>query len=274
VPNYKSIVFTLFAFVLIIVALWLFWGYNSVAIAHHFLGGVTPTEAGDWGDSFGSMNALIGALSLVGILATLIIQAIALNQQKSDIAIDRKAQYRQQFDLNFFQLITLMREIRSEIYFKYSKDFIDLSGRTAVNTAHGPEALSRAAREVDFWIREEKKKNIKLTHKKLARIYIHRVHSRNETRFGPYYRIIYTILRRISQDSFLSDAEKRQYGNLLRSQLQSREVLLLALNGLTPASNDLRKYLVEFRIMKYLPSRRLKDILLAGYPKETFEPHD
>ncbi|WP_420822084.1 putative phage abortive infection protein [Sphingomonas montana] len=113
-----------------------------------------------------------------------------------------------------------------------------------------------------------------MTKKDLARLYRVRVHTRFEARLGAYYRVIYTILRRVSEDSVLSDSDKRGYGNLLRSQLQSQEVLLLALNGLTGMSNNFSDYLIEFRIMKYLPSITMRRILLAGYPKEAFEARD
>ncbi|MBZ9648640.1 putative phage abortive infection protein, partial [Sphingobium sp. 3R8] len=48
---------------------------------------------------------------------------------------------------------------------------------------------------------------------------------------SPYFRIIYTILYRIKSDKYLIDKEKFQYSNLLRSQLTSRELTVLALNA-------------------------------------------
>jgi hypothetical protein len=73
----------------------------------------------------------------------------------------------------------------------------------------------------------------------------------------------------------LTRGEKDRYGNLVRSQLQSREVQLLALNSLTAMSNDFKDFLLEFRMMKYIRSNTIKNALIAaGYPDVAFEARD
>jgi hypothetical protein len=254
---------------------WLLWATCGVAISRFFLNPADATESANWGDSFGAFNALVSALGFGGVLVTLALQRRAMSQQQADSLAQSDERHRQEFDRTFFELLKLMREIRSEIFFKYSTAYIEASARTSVDTAHGPEALSRAAREVAFWIREQEKKDGPLTAAALARVYRTKVHVKAETRLGPYYRIIYTILRRISEDTVLTESEKWRYGNIVRSQLQSREVLLLALNGLTSMSNNFKDYLNEFRIMKYLPSGSMKTRLrAAGYAQEAFEARD
>lgn len=83
--------------------------------------------------------------------------------------------------------------------------------------------------------------------------YAEKLHRMNEDHLGPYFRIIYSMLRRISEASFLNDEEKIAYGNLLRSQLTSTELFVIGVNGLAHVSGDLRGYLEEFRMFKYLP---------------------
>lgn len=255
--------------------LWVVWATCGVTISSWFLNGASAESSADWGDSFGAFNALISTLAFGGILITLALQRRAMAQQQLDAVKQGDDRHRQEFDRTFFLLLNLMREVRSEIFFKYSPTYIAATSKTSDDTAHGPEALSRAAREVAYWIREREKKIGNLSATDLAKTYNLKVHIRVETRLGPYYRIIYTILRRISEDSILSEAEKCSYGNIVRSQLQSREVLLLALNGLTPMSNNFQDYLTEFRIMKYLPSKTMKARLLAaGYAPEAFQARD
>ncbi len=258
-----------------VLGVWVVWATSGVSISQFFLNGADPEKSAGWADSFGAFNALVSALGFGGVLITLALQRRAMSQQQADSREQSNERHRQEFDRTFFELLKLMREVRSEIFFKYSTAYVEASSRTSVDTAHGPEALSRAAREVAYWIREQEKKSGTLSAADLARVYQTKVHVKAETRLGPYYRIIYTILRRISEDAILTNAEKCRYGNIVRSQLQSREVLLLALNGLTSMSNNFKDYLNEFRIMKYLPSKSMKARLLAaGYAPEAFEARD
>jgi len=91
---------------------------------------------------------------------------------------------------------------------------------------------------------------------------------------GPFFRIVYSILRRISEDVRLSSADKARYGNLVRSHLSTAEVGLIGLNALTEESNDFSKFVVEFRMLKYLPENPLFSELKRFYPAETFAPRD
>jgi hypothetical protein len=255
---------------------WLCWADLSSHIAASFAsepGDEAMVRAGQWGDSFGAFNALIISLALAGVLLTLRMQNKAIAQQHEQATKQDRDRHIQEFDRSFFELLGLMRAVRSEITYKYSEEYVGLTGKTATKTANGPEALSRAAREAAYWIQKSDEPGPRSS-SDLARIYYLRIHSRHESRLGPYYRIIYTILRRISEDKFLTHDEKFRYGNLFRSQLQSREVLLLALNGLTDMANNFKDYLVEFRIMKYLPSQAMKGTLQVAYPETAFQARD
>ncbi len=102
----------------------------------------------------------------------------------------------------------------------------------------------------------------------------HRLSRIVESRSLGYFRLIYTILKRIDRDSVLSDAEKIAYANLLRGQLGSPEVNLLALNGLTPASKDLADFLNRFRMLKYLTDDLIRELVAPHYSREAFEGRD
>jgi hypothetical protein len=257
---------------LAIVVLWVLWLFFGVGVANYWFSENPPTVAGALGDSFGGFNALVGALGFLAVVGTFIFQARSLRDQQND-------QHRQRFESYFFQMLALMREVREEFIFKYSNEYNDI--RFAINsiknsTKRGPEGMSRAGREVRYWIGQEKSKSPgkSLSKFQLSRVYRKRVHIRYESRLSPYFRVIYTILRHISDDAVLSLEEKSRYGNLLRSQLQSHEVLLLALNGLTSEAKDMGDLICEFRLLKYLPSKMMRDTLIGPYPKEAFEARD
>ena len=83
--------------------------------------------------------------------------------------------------------------------------------------------------------------------------------------------MIYTILYNIMADPHLSDKQKWAYGRLLRSQLTSVETYLLAFNALLkPVSKDLMKYVIEYRMLKYMPHTKPRLWLEQGVMKEAF----
>jgi hypothetical protein len=96
----------------------------------------------------------------------------------------------------------------------------------------------------------------------IGAFYSAKVHASNEDQLGLYFRIIYSMLRRISEAEFLSDDEKISYSNLLRNQLTSRELFVIGVNGLAEISGDLARYLAEFRMFKNLPEAD-KDMFLS-----------
>lgn len=260
----------------IIVESWILWGLFGGAIAQYFLHGTKIDEAASWGDSFGPFNALISAVGFGGVLLTLAFQRKAMRHQQDESDSQAKEQHRQQFDRAFFELLGLMREVRSDIRYRYSPAYIVATKTENIKTTTGVTALTRAALEAAYWVRwEQGQKKTFLTSDELGEIYRKHVHRRYESWLGPYYRLIYTILRRISEDKVLSASEKAAYGNLLRSQLQSREVTLLALNSCTAMSNNFKDYIVEFRILKYLPSLvMIRTLRRAGFPLDAFTARD
>jgi hypothetical protein len=85
---------------------------------------------------------------------------------------------------------------------------------------------------------------------------------------------MYTILHRVETDNFLSDDEKHKYGNLLRSQLNSYELAMVGLNGLSPVSKDFGQLIIKFHLLKYLPPGSRRSILTACYPPAAFTSRD
>lgn len=160
-------------------------------------------------------------------LATLWIQGAALRRQQLD-------QHQQRFESSFFELLSLMREVRKEIRFGYSPEFVAVrSGRRKATTKirYGSKAITRAVIELRFWLRKEGVIGSSASKEQISRIYLKRAHGRFESSFVPYFRLIYTILFRIENDRVLSEDEKARYANLLRSQLTSHEISLIAING-------------------------------------------
>lgn len=261
-------------FVLIIVSSWVAWGYFGTWIADWMLRGQSADYAGSWGDSFGAFNALFSALAFGAVFATLLLQGRALSHQQRD-------QHRQRFESSFFELLHLMRELRSEIRFKHSLDYRSGSKSPASTKLRsrrlhrGEEAVTAAVAEMRYWIRIRRTRGANITSHEISDLYSKYVHKPHESRLGPFFRVVYTILRRLHDDNVLSESEKIFYGNLLRSQLSSHDVSLVAVNGLNPISKDLSTLLSKFRMLKYLPEGgTMRNTLKKVYPGSAFEPRD
>lgn len=233
-----------------------FWGIYFVP----WLGqsqGLGIEKAGQFGDAFGPINALFAGLAFSGALVTLWMQQRELSSQQNQLRDSQREQHLQRFDTTFFQLLTLLRDLRSEV---------------SIGQISGPEAFRRFYNSnlERFRINSSNqwtKSDIAATY-----ISISKLHAENP--LGPFFRIVYSILRRISEDKILTRAEKASYGNLVRSHLSTSELGLIGLNGLTEDSNDFQKYITEFRILKYMPDNELKIELERFYPPETFMARD
>ena len=255
-------------------ALWFLW-FFQIVLWYFKWGNFTEATFGVWGDSFGVLNGLFSALGFIGLLMTVWYQRVDMSVQQSLIAetkrdqydqqaYDRDERHRQRFESSFFQLLALSRELRNEVKFKPSAGY---AGQAGVSDAErtGGDAIKLAAEEIAFWINfhgEELQRDTQ----QLAHLYEERVHSQSEGGLGAFFRIVYTILRRVHDDIVLTENEKVSYGNLVRSQLTSAEIGLACVNSFSEFSNDFRGYLEHFRMPKYLPEGAIRDTISLHYP--------
>jgi hypothetical protein len=249
----------------------LYWAGHSIEIASWWLGRkqiVDPEVAGQWADTFGAFNTIVTVVGSSAVLATLWLQQRSLKDQAADL-------HRQRFESSYFELLRLLREARSQITFQHSKLYVEaqLAERPsrprfvplAHRTVHvGHDAIRVAVKELRYWLAPGRDKS--LGKEVVIRIYEGQIHNNtNESGLGPYFRLVYTILFRLRNDVTLSAEEKASYGNLLRSQMTSEEITLLAVNSLSDFAKDLKDFLAEFRMLKYMPEssmkRRLRRIL-------------
>lgn len=219
--------------------------------------------AGTWGDSFGGFNALVGAIGFGALVGTFYLQYHSFEQQKQEQHVAR-------FEENFFRLLNLMRDLRSDLTYRqtaaYQRERPDYAFHGA---REGYAAIEAAYREVNHWTFKAHQ-GAPMRRGVVAAQYNNYVHHRFESCFAPYFRIIYTILNRIRSDQFLSLEQKFEYGNIVRSQLTSFEIGLLAFNATSKYAKDLDQLLDFFRMLKYLPQKRRR-VLRGIYPPSTYE---
>jgi hypothetical protein len=253
---------------IVVVGLWTAWAAQKLVFAYF---GWPHDQAvlGQWGDTFGGLNALFTALGFIAVLIT-------IRQQQKQIEWTLADLHRQRFEALFFDLLGLLREARDEVRFRPSVQYRRARKRSSdKETVQGQAAFRSAIYEVRYWLRKAKVTPLTSNALTLAPIYRSHVHIRYESTLSPYFRLLYTILRRISSDPGLSTEEKARYGNIVRSQLTSFELGLVGLNALMAEANDFNRYVVEFRLLKYLPQKQyLRRLLEQVYPHSTFNPRD
>lgn len=263
---------------------WGFWSDLSYDVASFWTIGASPDQierAGQWGDSFGAFNALVSAAAFATVAATIMLQSRALSLQSKALQNQATDIHRERFESSFLELLRLTRELRKEVTFGFSAEYVSeksaeksLSYRNALRKKRTDiDAFRSASLEMVFWIRKLHNPS-NPDAKDIIDIYMRRVHSKNEATLGRYFRIIYTILYRLHNDKILTQDEKIRYSNLLRSQLSSYEISLLAANGLCPISKDLKFYIIQFRMLKYMNGSANRKRYMPLYGDETFAERD
>jgi hypothetical protein len=260
----------LFVTVLFFITLfWMFWAAASAGIAKWAYYNRFPVDAGAWGDSFGAFNALFGAFGFAAVAMTLIVQQKAIRDQQVD-------QHIQRFEATFFELLKLMRELRGDLRFTKSLQRINaVQAKSNIRLRrNGADAITEAMSEMRYWLFINKQRNTNPNSAEISALYLKYVHSRFESKFSPYFRIIYTIFNSIRNDKFMDEAQKYYYGNIVRSQLSSHEISILAINSTTEISKDLSDIIIYFRLLKYIPENKTRNLLKIIFPEEAFLARD
>ncbi|NWJ22651.1 putative phage abortive infection protein [Rhizobium sp. RM] len=262
------LIFGLAAGLLLMGGLWVWWAHNSLAIAAWAARDINDmTKAGAWGDSFGAFTAFFGAVGFAGVIATLIQQGSVIKQQQEEV-------HKQRFEATYFELLDMLRAARSEVRFRQSDDYGLARAKTRKKPTieEGPAAFRAAMFEFKFWLSKEGiPDDRRLAIESLGHLYRKRIHQRYESTFGPYFRLLYTILWRLREDKKLSVEERRRYANLLRAHLTSFEVGLAGFNGLMEQAKNLDELLTEFRMLKYYPTGEIRRALEQVYLPRAFE---
>lgn len=276
---------------------WVAWALAAQYIApylHFYDPNTTKSDpqalAGQFGDSFGPLGAFFSGLAMAGAITSLVhqqitqrdqderyrkereqatadaaLQAARLTAQEKQLHRDRQEQLTSRFETSFFELLRLARELRGHITTDVPKFGTAVSYETV-----GADVVFKEM-ERDFLRGQISADNYDPNSRlSVGDLYLERAHNSREQVLGPYFRTLYTILRRISTNPNLSEGEKISYGNLVRAQLTSAEIFVIGLNGVSSVSGNFSKYLDEFRLFKYLPEEH-KVILRPFYDPRAFD---
>lgn len=248
---------------------------GAIAIAlyrAHFPGDLVSNQSewGVFGDFFGGLlNPIVGIVTLVLLVKTLLSQQRAIELQSDELALQRQelksqreetarstaaldAQHqaivRQSFEQSLFTWLGSYRELIRELQSNMS-DFQERQGRSLLNAmAHrlSYEGLQGKTNSYVWRRFDEEAWETIVARAKLGRrrdqIAVCRLidilldeyselESKHESDLGSLYRTLYRMLSWID-DSPLSNEDKWHYVALVRAQLSTSELVLLLLNGI------------------------------------------
>lgn len=229
-----------------------------------------PTEGNKFalfGDSFGSVNALISAFAFAGVIVAIVIQRNELRLQRKDLELQRnefKTQNEtlqlQRFENTFFNMLSLQQEIVNNLYYKETikesvvEDAPDpANGRILKEVIidkviQGRELFRFAFDEVWHHFKLENGNDKKVSGIKRY-LYFNGLESYDNcytpSYFDHYFRHLYTIIKFIDKSDFLKFEEKYKYTTMVRATLSRYELIWLYYNCLSDVGRQKFKKLIE-----------------------------
>ncbi|MEC0248888.1 putative phage abortive infection protein [Paenibacillus chitinolyticus] len=228
----------------------IFWLVSGVVVYYAF-----GDKAGTVGDMFGGVNALFSGLAFAGLIYTIFLQRKELALQRSEISKSTKELEGQKdlmdlqnFENKFFQLLNLHHEI--------------------VKTSHQGRGLFQNISTAIFNQVPVPTENVPLDLLNNAYMILYR---RNNAELGHYFRNLYHIVKFVDTSFQLRDEETRySYVRILRAQLSTYEIMLLAYNGLSKHGKEFKPLIEKYKLLKNLdfhePYLISKNLLFEQYP--------
>ncbi len=244
------ILILLFAFVVVLFAL--SWWFLPKYISN-------SEERGQFGDQFGSVNALFSGLAFAGLIFTIFLQKKELAYQREELTQTReelkgqKEQLEEQnktlriqrFENTFFKMMELQQQIVNDLTTTvYDKE----NRETREYTFQGRNLFYYFFNEAKFYINVNRQ-----THKVdgFREVLKYKGFSEYDnffvtSYFDHYFRHLYRILKFIKQnEDWLTFEEQYKYSSILRATLSRFELVWLFYNGISDNGYEKLKPLME-----------------------------
>lgn len=206
---------------------------------------------GQFGDLFGSVNALFSGLAFAGLVITIIqqrhdlqLQRQAINQSKKDVNQQNETMKIERFENTFFKMLEVQQSIVNDLYATDShtewvkQDAPD--GRSAKEILTKDEYRGRNLFYYVFVLCNHKLANQIFPYDTSASGLSEVIKFRGKacfddymttTMFDHYFRHLYTILKFIEENDWLGETKQYQYATFVRATLSRYELVMLYYNG-------------------------------------------
>ncbi|WP_230600249.1 putative phage abortive infection protein [Vibrio fluvialis] len=230
-------------------------------------------DFGAFGDFFGGvLNPILTFLTLFGLIATIVIQKQELKLARIEYEKTADALSTQAVEVTFFNILDLHHKIAENLKVDINElrergelvglaeelisSFVKLSKKS---TFEGRGAFEEILNFVSY--------NASTPQEVIDRYRI--IQQRHNHVLGHYFRNLYQALKIIHShdESIVSNANKRKYASILRSQLSTKELALLFINCLEGVSDkgQFKNLLIEYSMLEHLPIvQEGKKLMVAG----------
>ena len=250
-------------------------------------------DKGEFGDTFGALNALFAGLAFAGVIYAILLQRKELALQRQELKLQRKtleateveirgqkeqlqAQnqtlQKQNFESAFFQLLGLYNDIVGSLIMSKGKVFNsrELPLGQSLGEYHGRECFENLLTKFkNFYDQDKENKKNKEISQDIENdddshlfAYINKIcekfFTNYQSRISHYFRHLYHIVKFVD----LSDQEvkaKKFYTDLIRAQLSSKEMGLLFYYGLSDQGAKFKDLVEKYALFEDMPSEVLRD---------------
>ncbi len=285
-------------FLVIAAGVLLFWIANIILMNYYFHPLTENlSSAGAAGDMFGGLNALFSGLAFAGLIAALFMQRHELSLQRTELELQRRelAQTRevfhvQRFENTFFGMIGLLSGHVGSLRvnkiqrpnFPQPKNFDVATGRDAIAVfAKYLPSAQQIREKPDQYGNVEETAGDDKEFTRLMNEYEEYYEKSLENYLGPYFRIIYNIIKLIENTNFGDTEEedllqKGQYAKILRSHMSSLEIKILLFNGLSKRGLAMKKWIEKYSLLKHISNDDYVAYanLTKRYASDAFDQND
>lgn len=211
------------------------WSIFAFITPNAIFGDMSLARRGQWGDTFGSLNALFSGLALLFLIVAVYLQRKELKVYQQEIQNQNSLMQKETFERTFFNLLDMIekRYHSSEYYFKYYpssesaifgtlEEEIARQGLEAIKYDHGTEeplhAYVKATGKMAFeqGVSEEDIVSLDLAHS-----------------FSPYVSLLYRTLLFIDDTKFSDCREdKKFYTDMIRNRMSNEELVVIFFVGM------------------------------------------
>ncbi len=231
------------------------WGYPKIE------------ERGQFGDSFGVVNALFAGLAFAGVIWAILLQREELELQRTELEETRteirgqkETLQKQNFESSFFQLLNMHGEIINSIVISRSNiswtgkntEYTEYSGRRCFGYLLGnlKSSLEKAIDE-------------NLPNKEVFNdTYEDEFFSQSQTYIGHYFQHLYNVVKFVHEHEFFEQKNyriKKRYTDFVRAQLSRNELGILFYHGLSDQGAKFKALVEKYALFENLPSEGLID---------------
>lgn len=225
-------------------------------------------ERGQFGDSFGAVNALFAGFAFAGVIYAIILQKRELELQREELEATRaeiRGQREQLFENFFFQLLGRYSEILNTMAIP-GPSLSSPKRNLGTNYYSGRECFDlmlQKLRDIYQPLEERFNAGIQINEDRERELIYKWLNDKYEEFFpdlqpyvGHYFRHLYNIVEFVDK-SASEVGEKKFYTDLVRAQLSSTELGLLFYHGLSDRGAEFRDLVEKYALFENIPSESL-----------------